>query len=105
MTEISEAAKAKAEELMRHQMGREHNAFARFIQQVSDAAKVVAKEISKSPDGNVNYLADERLAPFILPEPVDPLAEAISLSITADDLREELAKRGYKIVKACHDGR
>lgn len=44
-------------------------AFARFIQEVSDAVK--------RAKGNRSPEADEILAPFILPEPVDPLLEEL----------------------------
>lgn len=106
MTEPSEAAKAKADELW--QRGSDAgwtpgDTIARFIQQVSDAAKRVA---NTHGEGEV----PDALAPFILPEPVDPLVEWFCTEATmtapecAADLRDFLAKRGLKIVEASHDG-
>lgn len=102
MTEISEAAFAEAD---RHVStipageganGLYRHAFARFIQQVSDAAKAVS----------AHYGEPTHMAPFILPEPVDPLAEwfavdedILSPQECAASLREHLAKLGLKIVK------
>ena len=119
MTEVSEAAKARAAELMNavSQSGVQHwdigsvsdalnrppdvypsvTAFARFIQDVSDAAKEVV-----ACDGD--QFGD--LAHFILPEPVDPLAEALRElgeeypEKTAERLSRLLARRNLKIVPA-----
>ena len=72
--------------------------FEAFRRDVSDAVKDVAL---CDPD-----LAERHLSRFILPEPVDPLVEAISAAIGEyitpgapwENLRNELAKRGGKIV-------
>lgn len=82
MTEISEAAKAKAEELVASHWGDcppgmpgidvQLSAFARFIQQVSDAAKSVLVIAGDKYCANGDMVSTN-LAPFILPDPVDPL--------------------------------
>lgn len=117
MTEISEAAKAKAYSLLlaqyetrqfappsrdTHEASAGGRAFACFIQEVSDAAKAATRNAAKYPD-----IAEEHLAPFILPEPVDPLIEAYQAAYVPDAagstmarLQTELAKRGFKIVEA-----
>jgi hypothetical protein len=120
MTEISEAAKVEACE---RATTKDHavfmvcdfeseesyafvlHAFARFIQQVSDAAKEA--QLNIGVNGNK---VREHLAPFILPEPVDPLAEVLwgmdltevkdGAEKTAEVIRRALAKRGLKIVEA-----
>jgi hypothetical protein len=94
MTEISEAATAKARELCQFDHA-DQNRVARFIQQVSDAAK--------------EYDGLTGLAPFILPEPVDPALDALIEDLRgcvadperfAADMLRNLAKRGLKIVEA-----
>lgn len=81
--------------------------FARFIQEVSDAAKKALRARGIS-DISFDDL-DELFSPFILPDPVDPLAEALEeawgshwaeggKSLAA--LRKALARRGIKIVEA-----
>lgn len=70
MTEISEAAKAKATTMMNVDEYVTRDNIASFIQQVSDAAKVVAHHYDRPSSIS---LAHAHLAPFILPEPVDPL--------------------------------
>ena len=107
MSEISEAAKLKACELM---LAEPHSltAFARYIQQVSDAAKAVRRAQGAH---TVSSFIKSLVAPFILPDPVDPLDECIREAIhdcggsylgTGYDiaLRRALAKRGLKIVEA-----
>lgn len=98
MTEISEAARTRAYEITSSPGGRGLSLvenLARFIQEVSDAAK----------DANETGVLDR----FILPEPVDPLVEAIGTALgqmrgiygkedLAPLVREALAKRGLKIV-------
>lgn len=122
MTEISEAAKAKACELMNSAYAAEgggtdlwtrptddgHHAvlaFARFIQQVSDAAKGCCQWF-ELPALNT------RLAPFILPEPVDPLKPlGIATSIPTidpvwsagwnsclEEVRKQIEDRGLQIL-------
>lgn len=122
MTEVSEAALAKALELIGRACGPHEGiyddalvmaqpnsrALARFIQEVNDACEVVKRE----------YGFDSALEPFILPDPADPLEEAQGAvaaelgSVFASQianlpeyqrrmaatLRTELAKRGLKIV-------
>lgn len=80
MTEISEAAKLKAQEVvggwtadgLLERVGA-------YIQQVSDAAKELADQ------GTINLseqVVRDELAPFILPDPVDPLLiEARNLTV------------------------
>lgn len=107
MTEPSEAAYDHWSEL-RTLAGDSDIAGRRLVQQVSDAAKVARMAIAASE----RDVAVELLAPFILPEPVDPLVEALKvLDATTDSyeseatiIRAELAKRGLKIVEASHDG-
>jgi hypothetical protein len=83
------------------------NALARYIQDVSDAAK----EASSYARGAAYSIpaVSETLAPFILPEPVDPLAEAVASVLAgfenhrhaesyAKAIRLKLATRGFKIV-------
>lgn len=90
-------------------------ALARFIAQVSDAAKGVDKVLAT--DGYPAEGTRRELAPFILVEPVEPLEAAASAVIEkhkalgADaeaiggdrlflhDLQQELAARGLKIVE------
>lgn len=68
----------------------------------SELAKNLSAQLKKSPDGNVNWMAD-LLAPFILPKP-DPLVEALaSLPVGfagcvdgADALRAAMQARGYE---------
>lgn len=75
MSEISEAAIERSDQLMEAE--NPHNfrssaatfyakAFARYIQEVSDAAKAVC-------DYEASDFTDKKLTPFILPDPVDPL--------------------------------
>jgi hypothetical protein len=99
---ISEAAKAKADNLL---VGFEvsylvRDAFARFIQEVSDVSADITKHGLKP--GMQSALSD-----FILPDPVDPLVAALREALPqplrgfdADDasyLISELAKRGLEI--------
>lgn len=48
-------------------------------------------------------VAEERLSPFILPKPVDPLVEVmqdcgfIDIGTAVDDIRAALAKRGLEV--------
>lgn len=119
MTEISEAAKLKACELINDGLTRGHIAyeaalvrweswpvglaFARYIQQVSDAAKACVKS-------NAVDKAEHWLSPFILPDPVDPLAVIIKAAFrdayghadqrSLERLTAALARRGLKIVEA-----
>lgn len=84
MSEISEAAKAKYEGITGYKYAvgdldkdavAEH--FAHFIQEVSDAVGgYIDNRDGKHP-----------LAPFILPEPVDPLRAALD-NIPDEDIRE-----------------
>jgi hypothetical protein len=116
VSEISEAAKAKARDLMVEARNTGYasawtvgqceasapdsfKALARYIQQVSDAANAVLCAL-----GEPKSYHEAHLAPFILPDPVDPLVEALELSHVhysseenAAALRAELAKRGLEI--------
>jgi len=122
MADISEAAKAKAKELLAGvPKAWFEEEFARFIQQASDAAKEAQRNLSHHD--NCTCCADEPgcgcgvsnaqlvLEPFILPDPVDPLQEALhsfcpnDLSLYAGNtgarvFLDNLAKRGLKIVEA-----
>lgn len=122
--EISEAAKLKAVEIMNggqadvfHVEGWLGLNVARYIQQVSDAAKKATGVLSIIGTSRTEQDAKDRLAPFILPDPVDPLKAAMDAayegknfyrledadkarSAFADAVREELAKRGLQIVEA-----
>jgi glycine/serine hydroxymethyltransferase len=115
--QITEAARYRREQLVddawagtgsSYQRAMER-AFDALIMQVSDAAKELNGQLRDAgfkPDGRTREL----LAQFILPEPVDPLVEALeaiehkayerSFDIAEDakNLRDELAKRGLKIV-------
>lgn len=119
MADVSEAAKAKACELINAGITFEQFlvwnvenidernslalSFARFIQEVSDAAKAAR-------DNHWDYIPTlNKLETFILPEPVDPLYEALFAVVElgrydtreqTELLRAELAKRGLKIVEA-----
>lgn len=100
MTEISEAAKARWVELVHAANCDPFLAAHRLVQEVSDTAKA-AVSLTSEP----RMALCDRLAPFILPEPVDPLVEALRASVAdpeqfAAKLRDNLAKRGLKIVKA-----
>lgn len=99
--ELTEAAYAKALELAKRDTM--HRAFASYIMQVSDAAKELG-----FPEGSIGH---EILAPFILPEPVDPLdalashmAGELDVSVsTAKQAIEQLVATGLiKIVEAGH---
>lgn len=104
MTEISEAARKRVVELWDAEPAAEHDirkAFARYIQRVSDAAKVVRPVLEE----NVAY-ESTFLDCFILPDPVDPLYEALFevVSMGRYDTREqcellrgELERRGFTI--------
>jgi hypothetical protein len=106
MTVIGEAAKAKARRLCAAQYIDGDNGVAHFIQQVSDAAAAVR--------GGLSETHQPILAPFILPEPmepVDPLVEAVFNVLSgfegrehaesyARTIRKHLAQRGMKIVEA-----
>ncbi len=119
MSEISEAARAKAGELLLHLnhhdnctaspdhpgecgcgLVQDFAKVARFIQQVSDTAKFL-RDYSGSSAVTV-----ERVAPFVLPEPVDPLYEALHAVVElgrydtreqTELLRGELKARGLEI--------
>ena len=114
MADVSEAAKARALEMLWREgvpQTKEYVqttygflALARFIQEVSDALKAV-----NAANTGIGIKLPESLAPFILPEPVDPLVEAMrdcgwnsDAEADAGALREVLAKRGLKIVEADH---
>lgn len=106
MTKPSDEALMRAADMLRG-MQRSHEvevAVATLLQEVSDAAKEVSCNWA-IPNG-----LQERLAPFILPEPVDPLMdflEAQGFKRYEGDTKvvhKELAKRGLKIVEASHDG-
>ena len=78
-----------------------HIEFARYIQQVSDAIKAASNH------EEVPGFVPPSLAPFILPDPVDPLVDALKCAVDfrcdevmAGNFREQLAKRGLKIVEA-----
>lgn len=103
MTKISEAAKAKARKLCAAQFVDNDDGVAAFIQQVSDAAKIVTKNCGPITESH------QAVAPFILSEPTDPLQDVLldvwrqhwdNGSLGAEWLREALAKRGLKIVAA-----
>lgn len=79
---------------------RMRRAFARFIREVSDAARTATAADTDSRE------RERLLAPFILPDPVDPLEEALEATCIlsnparrAGAIRSELAKHGLKIVK------
>ncbi len=102
MSEISEAAMAKACEFFdpwRMPPGIRDNV-AEFIQQVSDAAKASAGLAGGNGRGQA---IRNNLAPFILPDPVDPLVLVCSDLFDnghlfhADKMRDILAKRGLEI--------
>ena len=88
--------------------GSSFTAFARHLDQVSETAKVCAQ--SATADAERYRL----LQPFILPDPEpDVLAELLGSDFdltwagheaSADDLRTELAKRGYAITKTGEAG-
>lgn len=120
MSEPSEAAKAKACELLGVDpmeptdfnqwrdgcYAHAARTLARFIQQANDAAKEVSSRFDDSLPRH-KWEVRTNLAPFILPEPVDPLVEAmdevLNLSnpqVAATNLRLALAKRDLKIVEA-----
>jgi hypothetical protein len=99
MTEISEAAHRRAVDLgmaeteISPDKSWAVTAFARYIQAVSDAAKA-------SRDHGVTEEAWDALAPFIVPDPVDPLDEAWASANACSNPKEwmgELAKRGLEI--------
>ena len=102
MTEISEAAKAKARDFLLGGTLSPHDLVARFIQEVSDAAKEL--DVASVPS-----LRRVKIRPFILPEPVDPLETALNEALIASEayhhaspdlvrrVRENLAKRGLEI--------
>ncbi len=121
MTEISEAAKARADAMLKEADTRGDipprpvaywitETLARYIQQVSDEAAGIVDLYGRMYGENERgQIVARALAPFILPEPVDPLEEALR-AMWADrgwnwpiskiaDLRAELAKRGLKIVE------
>lgn len=124
MAEISEAAKARAAALFNENNGDEtwlvtdfgrgyptFDAFARFIQEVSDAAKEVVP-LCTDWVGNTREIGERcaaKLAPFILPEPADPLEDALAccgLFIDSSDwtenarlFRSALRDHGLKIVE------
>lgn len=111
MSEVSEQAKVKACELM----AEDGLGLARYIQAVSDALKDTFS--GKAIAIGREYWA-EKLSPFILPDPVDPLelagraviekhraggadADAIGGDrLFLHDLATELAARGLKIVES-----
>jgi hypothetical protein len=65
---------AKAQEMLRDE-GDWQAVLARYIMQVSDAAVDLVDYINGNAPG-FGHPVEQRLAPFILPEPVDPLVEA-----------------------------
>ena len=84
-----------------------HEAVRRAIEQHEAFKREVSDAIQSCMLGPV---AEERLSPFILPKPVDPLVDAIQeadevetgwarASDYAEHLRAALAKRGLKIVE------
>jgi len=79
MGEISEAAKAKAHQMCDGHHTANERRVARLIQDVSDAAK--AADATADLNGFApRSVLRQHFAPFILPEPVDPLLiEARSL--------------------------
>lgn len=113
MSEVSEAAKLKAKELV----GAEHKmllgvdpgvsamaALARYVHQASDAAKAVRTYVHSD---FTDHPSLDLLAPFILPDPVDALVEVLrfeeseihaSYEKRAAFIRAELAKHGLQIV-------
>lgn len=125
MTKISKAAKLKACELANAEFAGHRYwqpadfgaqsydapliALGRYVQQVSDAAKVLHEQLQNAPGIYECKRIAEPLAPFILADPVDPLLEAYQAAFPADLtstakrhcglLREELTKRGLQIVE------
>ena len=105
MVEVSEAAKAKASELLRNIVPGFEPDVCAFIQPVSDAAREASDQFARLPASLPCIAARNALAPFILPDPVDPLEEALRAAgygVFPDDLarvKEALAKRGLKIVR------
>ena len=105
MVEVSEAAKAKASELLRNIVPGFEPDVCAFIQEVSDAAREVYGHFSIPGQHDVRV---GPLTPFILPEPVDLLEEAVSdvwphvtkptAAEVTNALRAALSKRGLKIV-------
>lgn len=81
-------------------------AFARFIQDVSDAAKAVDSNLARCYNGPNIDSARDTLAPFILAGPGDPLEEVLArwrfTERDVENVREELAKRGLSIVETSH---
>ena len=81
-------------------------AFARFIQEVSDAAKVASDQFATHPASAPCIGARNALAPFILPGPVDPVKEALAETYGGaapefvSAFHAAIAKRGLKIVPA-----
>ena len=108
---ISEAARAKYTELTCYRWDTDDadrriiaNRFARFIQDVSDAAKEGVRQLRIPHAQHIDcFAAADRLAPFILPDPVDP-AEQLATELFdngykfhAESIRQALAKRGLEI--------
>jgi hypothetical protein len=109
--QITEAAKSRVLELMRSEpegvlwSAVAEHALARFIMQVSDAAKeiVAAGGYCQTKDGR---FFEDVLAPFILPDPVDPHEQAIIEVISrwseddgyfATDAIRDAFKRGIEL--------
>lgn len=98
----SEAAYKRADEIGLADLGGWKDTLARYIQQVSDAAKRALERTN--PCHRIS--AEHELAPFILPEPVDPLLAVLRAFVAddevpqsdADSFRAALAKRGGRIV-------
>lgn len=76
--------------------------FEALKHEVSEAVRELCNALSKSPDGNVNWIP-AALARFILPEPVDPLVEIMRAAGVGQGVRDEvmteLAKRGLTITE------
>ena len=97
----------------RDNAGPTEKALARYIDQVSETAKYVTGTLHAAY-GDVVAEDAESLRKFILPDPEpDVLAELLGSDFeltwagheaSADDLRTELAKRGYAITKTGEAG-
>lgn len=112
MTEISEAAKIRAGELITADWGEppewtstNFQTFASYIQRASDAAKEVLDTVDTSDVERVHVQVV--LDPFLLADEPDPLVTALNAALDrvgafdateAENLRAELAKRGLMIV-------
>jgi hypothetical protein len=108
MGDVSEAAKAKALSLANDEgagwsspqkmlKGCTGRAFARYVQDASDVAKVCRKNCETAGDMPETV---HMLSGFILPEPVDivtDLMRTVGAEFADNCLRAELAKRGLEI--------